>query len=83
MADAKKRKSAQKRVEITGRDATSQLYRAVRRYVETRGGNIVVIGGVQVQQWPTDARSCFYLAVKCSGSAPKKPQRSDAEAPRE
>jgi hypothetical protein len=33
------------------RDVYSQLYRAVRRYVEKHGGSVVVIGGIESQQW--------------------------------
>lgn len=55
---------------IVGRDATSQLYRAVIRYVESKGGKLLVIGGVQVQEWPEDAAYKFRLAVGCLGRKP-------------
>lgn len=60
----KQRKSKQL---ITGRDPVSQLYRAVDRYVKSKGGSLVVIGGIQVQQWPGDPAHSFVVAVKCMG----------------
>ena len=56
---------------ISGRDPVSQLYRAVDRYVKSKGGSIVVIGGIQIQQWPGDASNNFVVAVKCMGRLPK------------
>ena len=47
-----------------------QLYRAVRRYVKARGGSIVVIGGIELQQWPDDRPQQFRLAVKFLGRKP-------------
>lgn len=46
------------------------LYEAVQQYVEARGGKLIVIGGVQVQEWPQDNAGVFYVAVKCLGSKP-------------
>jgi hypothetical protein len=54
------------------RDPTSQLYRAVLRYVKSKGGNILVIGGVEIQEWSAgDAiRGKFTLGIKCLGKRP-------------
>lgn len=52
------------------RDPESQLYRAVRRYVESKGGSLVVIGGIETQEWPEDGRFKFRVAVKCMGKKP-------------
>ena len=35
---------------IIGRDPIDQLYRAVERYVKSKGGSIVVIGEKQLQE---------------------------------
>jgi len=59
---------AKKPTRILGRDPVSQLYRAVIRYVESHGGNIVVIEGVQLQEWGGPYR--FSIAVKCAGKRP-------------
>jgi hypothetical protein len=52
------------------RTPTGQLYRAVRRYVESKGGTILVIGGVQVEQWPGMSELNFVLGVRCMGRKP-------------
>jgi hypothetical protein len=59
-----------KPIKITGRDFVSQLYRAVARYVESNGGVIVAIGGIQIQEWPDDGKFKFTVAVKCAGKRP-------------
>lgn len=68
----KKAKKKSKRVVITGRDPTSQLYRAVIRYVESHGGKLLVIGGVQIEQWPGEGEFKFVLGVRCMGRRPTK-----------
>jgi hypothetical protein len=56
---------------IIGRDPTSQLYRAVIRFVESRSGSIVVIGGITTIELPGDREFIFHVAVKCCGRKPK------------
>jgi hypothetical protein len=65
-----KRSPNKKTGAITGRDPISQLYRAVLRYVQSSGGSIAVIGGVQIQKWPDEGRYNFTIAVKCTGIKP-------------
>ena len=55
---------------IRGRDPISQLYRAVERYVKANNGNVLVIGGVQVQQWPGTTGAQYVIGVKCLGTKP-------------
>lgn len=47
-----------------------RLYKAVDHYVKKSGGSIVVIGGIQIQQWPHDGEYRFTVAIKCSGTKP-------------
>jgi hypothetical protein len=54
------------------RDPSSQLLRAVRRFVESHGGNVLVIGDIQLQRWPEDMEFTWRIAVKCTGRAPQK-----------
>lgn len=68
----KKKTKQSKRKMVTGRDPTSQLYRAVIRYVESHKGSILVIGGVQIEQWPEDRKGMFVLGVRCLGRKPEK-----------
>ena len=48
-----------------------RLYKAVANYVEKRGGKVVVIGGVQVQEWPGDLKFNFTIGIKCTGRRPQ------------
>lgn len=52
-------------------DIIDDLYLAVQQYVESNGGNVVVIGGVQVQQWPFDLEHNFTIGIRCTGKKPK------------
>ena len=47
------------------------LYRAVQKYVELNGGKLIVVGGIQVQQWLGDAKYNFVVAVRCTGVLPE------------
>ena len=67
MTDRKRKK---KDVLAGKRDPVSKLYRGVRDYVIANKGSIIVIGGVQVIQWPGDSPNNFTLAVKCMGRKP-------------
>jgi hypothetical protein len=51
----------------TGRDPVSQLYRAVVRYVESMGGSVLVVGGIQILRWPGERAGSFMVGVKCTG----------------
>jgi len=69
MSKVKKAKKKEKKFPMLGRSVHDCLYRAVVNYVEARGGNVVVIGGIQVQEW--DASNYrFSIAVQCCGRKP-------------
>jgi hypothetical protein len=53
------------------RDKTSQLYRAVRRWVEEGGGSLLVIGGVVTIEWPGDRLGKFTVGINCLGRKPQ------------
>lgn len=53
------------------RDKTSQLYRAVRRWVKEGGGSLILIGGVVTIEWPGDRAGMFTVGIKCFGKKPK------------
>lgn len=54
------------------RDPVSQLYRAVRRYVEHHNGNIIMIGGLGLMDLSAEdrMRGKYNLVVKCLGKRP-------------
>lgn len=68
VTSASKKKSSA--VMITGRKPSDTLQRAVVKYIEARGGNVIVIGGVEIQQWPGELPYNFTVAVKCTGIKP-------------
>lgn len=49
----------------------ADLYDALDNYVTKLGGKIVIIGGVEVQEWPNDPKHSFRMAIKCVGFKPK------------
>lgn len=51
-------------------DVVERLYFAVQDYVCSRGGNVLVAGGVQVIQWPYQPDTQFSIVVKCTGKKP-------------
>jgi len=58
-------------------DATDRFYKAIIDYIESRGGKVVVIGGVEIQQWPNDGDLKFKIAVSCVGKKPPRSQKKD------
>lgn len=56
-----------------------KLYEAVDEYVRSLGGKVVVMGGVEVQEWPGELPLNFRVAVRCTG---RKPKYSESEAER-
>lgn len=64
------RKPRKVRDVLEGRDPTMQLYRAVRRYVQSKGGSLLMIGGIEVQEWPGDGKAMYRVAVRLLGRKP-------------
>lgn len=48
-----------------------RLYKAVAAYVKASGGNVAVIGGIQVQQFPGERAYNFTIGIKCTGRRPQ------------
>jgi hypothetical protein len=48
------------------------LYKGVDDYVKSLGGNVIVIGGIEVQEWPVESQFEFKIAVRCIGKKPTK-----------
>lgn len=63
-------------------DVTDRLYAAVIEYVENKGGNIVVIGGIQTQEWPLGAEGDFTIGIKCFGRKPEFKEKACSSASR-
>jgi len=56
---------------LLGRSPILTLYRAIRRYVQSGGGKVVAIGGIEIQQWPEEGQFKFRVSVKVLGIKPK------------
>lgn len=53
------------------KDALQKLYDASIAYIESKGGQVVVIGGVEIQHFPEDHEFNFRLAIRITGKGPK------------
>ena len=51
-------------------DDTDKLYLTVQEYIENRGGKVLVIGGVQIVQYPSNAKHKYSIAIKFLGRKP-------------
>jgi hypothetical protein len=49
----------------------NRLYKAVQKYVEKGGGKLLVIGGIEIQEWPLDPPHVFRVGVRCLGRKPE------------
>jgi len=50
--------------------AINNLYKAAAKYVELRGGSILVAGGVQVIKFPESLKYNWTLSIPCTGNLP-------------
>ena len=49
-----------------------KLYKEIQRYIESRGGKVLVIGGIEIQEWPESLPYSFVLGVRVTGFKPNK-----------
>lgn len=56
--------------------AVDRLYKAVDFYVRAKGGSLVIVGGIQIQEWPGDPVGKFTVGVQCLGRKPEFPAQS-------
>lgn len=75
-----KRKNGKRDV-LAGSTPDLQLYRGVRRYVQHLGGSVVVIGGIEVQEWPSDGAGMYRVAVRVVGRKPTRAACQRKEKP--
>lgn len=54
------------------------LYEGVARYIEHKEGKVIVIGGIEIQQWGTN-NNIFKVAVQCAGRQPKRESKDNDE----
>lgn len=60
-------------------DPEHNLLAAVQHWVMARGGSVVVIGGIEVQDW-RDGVGKYRIAVRCLGQAPKRAEPDEQKA---
>jgi hypothetical protein len=58
-------------------DPAHNLQTAVVHWIKANGGTAIVIGGIEVQQWPGDGEFNYRVAVRATG---KKPEAVKAAA---
>jgi len=58
---------------------TQNLYDAVDKYIKSRGGHLVYIGGVQIMDDPRGLKYNWTLGIKCTGRRPEYAKDKDLE----
>lgn len=54
-----------------------RLYKAVDNYITKKGGALMVVGGIRIEEWPKDNKGVFHLSVRCTG---RKPDYAEGES---
>lgn len=57
-----------------------RLYKAVEAYVKRHDGNLLVIGGIEIQEWLGDVTGKFKVAINCLGKKPSFCESAAQEA---
>lgn len=55
---------------LTGDKKVDKLYKAVRDYIESKNGSVVVIGGISISRMPDDFKFNYRLVVGITGKKP-------------
>lgn len=58
-------------------DPTHNLLTAVCHYVRAKGGELVIVGGIDIEEWPSAGAGKFKVAVNCLGRKPTFAQRKE------
>jgi hypothetical protein len=61
---------------------TDRLYVAIKEYIENRGGKVVVIGGIEIQQRAGALPYNYAIAVQFTGTKPKPIEEGEDETRR-
>lgn len=71
MKTPKKKVPAKKKL-----NSTYTLYKAVSAYIKANGGTAIVVGGIQIIQWPNDGGFKYTVGVRVTGKRPvfEKPE---------
>jgi len=62
----------EKRIIKTGNKIIDKLYEATRNYIESKGGSVIVIGGMAIMTEPNDSRYNYSLVIRITGNKPEK-----------
>lgn len=52
-------------------DPIHNLYAACTHYIRVNGGDAIVVGGIEVQEWPEEPESNFRIAIRVTGTKPQ------------
>lgn len=52
-----------------------RLQRALAAYIKARGGSALVVGPIAIQQWPTERKFKYTVAIDCVGRVPTPPPK--------
>lgn len=53
------------------KDHEHNLLVAVSKWVRSRGGELIVVGGIEIQDW-AEGMGKFKVAIRCMGRQPQK-----------
>src|SRR5438132_1599153 len=70
---AVRRKASYTRLRFKKGDPAHNLLAATQHYVISLGGKVVIVGGIEIQNWPEDGPHSFRVGIHCTGrSGPAK-----------
>lgn len=55
-------------------DEVNALFSAVQKYVESRGGTVLVAGGPNIMRFEPNKQYHFQVVINCTGKIPPKPE---------
>ena len=58
-----------------------RLYKAVANYVKKGGGKLIIVGGVEIQEWPGEGEHKFRVAIRCLGRKPSFVAPNESSSP--
>lgn len=65
-----------RRMRFRKHDDDHNILAAVSNWVKSRGGDLLVVGGIEIQNW-SDGIGKFRVAVHCTGRSPKAQPRKE------
>ena len=62
------------------RDPDHNLIAAATHWIRHHGGRALIIGGTEIQSWPSDLSQTYRLGIRFTGRKPEKGLKKDVHA---